>query len=177
MIEKVAARVVTKYLKKGNMARCLRDILPSTDLTKEQRERVASIVHDVVRWKKLYEHIIESSGLDHSADTYVKLAVNGMQADAHSYPFEYRYSCSSYITNVLKEYGEWAEFLNETPPTTLCVNCNKTTTAEVMEMLHEEHIPAERSILETAILTSSISKCSKVIQQRYAHVQIGRAHV
>jgi 16S rRNA (cytosine967-C5)-methyltransferase len=171
MMEKVAVRVITKYLKKGNMARCLRDILPSAGLTKEQREKISEIVHDVVRWKKLYEYILDSRGLEYTAQAFVTLAMDGAQADAHSYPFEFRYSCSPYVADVLKDHGELAEFLNETPPTALCVNFNKTNTAEVMQMLHEEHIPAERSILETAILTTSVSKYSKVIHQRFAHVQ------
>jgi hypothetical protein len=37
MEEKVAAHVITKYLKKGNMARCLRDILPSANLSSRPR--------------------------------------------------------------------------------------------------------------------------------------------
>jgi len=171
MEEKVAARIITKYLKKGNMARCLRDILPSSGLSKAQREEIAEFIHDVVRWKRLYEHIIDSRGLKHSPETYVKLAVDGSQADASSYPFEYHYSCSPYVADVLKDHGEWAEFLNEAPPTTLCVNFNNSTIDEVMSMLHQEALPAERSILKTAILTTSISKYSKVIQQHFAHVQ------
>lgn len=171
MDEKVAVRIVAKYLRKGNMARCLRDILPSADLSKEQREEIAEIVHDVVRWKRLYEHMIEVRGLTPSADTYVKLAMEGSQADASSYPFEYRYSCSPYVADILKDHAEWAGFLNETPPTTLCVNFNKSTMDEVISMLQQEKLPTERSILPTALLTTSISKYSKVIQQRFAHVQ------
>jgi 16S rRNA (cytosine967-C5)-methyltransferase len=171
MEEKVAVRVITKYLKKGNMARCLRDILPSSGLSKEQREETAELVHNVVRWKKLYGHMIDIHGLKSSPETYVKLAMNGSQAEASSYPFEYRYSCSMYVANILKDHGEWAEFLNETPPTTLCVNFNKSTIDDVMSILQQETLPAERSLLTTAIITSSISKYSKVIQQRFAHVQ------
>jgi len=171
MEETVAARIITKYLKKGNMARCLRDILPSTGLSKKQREEIAEIVHTIVRWKRLYEHMIHSRGLNDSATTYVKLALEGAQADASSFPFEFRYSCSPYVANLLKDHGDWAEFLNETPPTTLCVNFNKSTIDDVMSMLQQEALPAERSLLATAILTSSISKYSKVIQQRFAHVQ------
>jgi 16S rRNA (cytosine967-C5)-methyltransferase len=171
MEEKVAARVITKFLKKGNMARCLRDILPASGLSKKQREEIAELIHDVVRWKKLYEHIIDIRGLKPSPETYVKLALSGSQADATSYPFEYRYSCSSYVADVLKDHGDWAEFLNEKPPTTLCVNFNKSTIDDVMSMLQQDSLPAEQSILTTAILTTSISKYSKVIQQRFAHVQ------
>jgi 16S rRNA (cytosine967-C5)-methyltransferase len=171
MIEDVAVQVVSKYLKKGNMARCLRDILPSSGLSKENREKVAEIVHDVVRWKKLYEHILHNQGSEPNPRLYVKLAGEGAHAEASSYPFDYRYSCSSYVAGVLKEYGEWAGYLNETPPTTLCVNFNKTTPEQVMNLLHEDHIFSKRSILDTAILTTSVSKYSSVLQQRYAHVQ------
>jgi 16S rRNA (cytosine967-C5)-methyltransferase len=171
MEEKVASQVIAKYLKKGNMARCLRDILPSANLSKEQREDIANIVHVVVRWKRLFEHIIETRGLPGSAETFVKLAMDGAQADAASYPFEFRYSCSSYVASILKDHGDWAEYLNETPPTALCVNLNKSTTDEVISLLHQDSLAAERSVLPTALLTTSIGKYSKVIQERYAHVQ------
>jgi len=171
MDEKIATRIIIKYLKKGNMARCLRDILPSAGVSKEQREKIAELIHDVVRWKKLYEHIMEIRGLKPSAENYVKLAINSSQTSASSYPFEYRYSCSSYVAHVLKNHEELAEFLNEKPPTTLCINFNKSTVDEIMNMLHQETLPAERSLLRTAIITSSISKYSNVIQQHLAHVQ------
>jgi 16S rRNA (cytosine967-C5)-methyltransferase len=171
MDEKIAARIIIKYLKKGNMARCLRDILPASDLSKEQREKIAELIHDVVRWKKLYEHIMEIRGLKPSPENYVKLAMSHSQTYASSYPFEYRYSCSSYVAHVLKNHEEWAEFLNETPPTTLCINFNKSTVDEVMSILHQETLTAEHSLLRTAIITSSISKYSNVIQQHLAHVQ------
>jgi len=169
--EKVAIRVISKYMKKGNMARCLRDILPSSGLIKEQREEIVELIHDVVRWKKLYEHIIDIRGLKSSPETYIQLATDGSQANASSYPFEYRYSCSSYVADVLKNHEEWAEFLNETPPTTFCVNFNKSNTEDVISILRQETLPVERSILTTAILTSSNSKYSKVIKSHFAHVQ------
>lgn len=171
MEDKVAIRVTTKYLKKGNMARCLRDILPSAGVSKPQRERIAEVVHDIVRWRRLYEHIIDLQGLPFSAETYVTLARNGAQAEAASYPFEYRYSCSPYVAYLLKDNAEWAEFLNETPPTTLCVNFNKTTTENVIAMLQEESLPVEQSHLPSALLTTSLGKYSNVVSQRYAHVQ------
>ncbi len=171
MDEKVAVSVIRKYLKKGNMARCLRDILPSSGLSKTQREEIAEIVHDVIRWKRLYEHVLEIRGLTPSAETYVKLALDKSQANASSYPFEYRYSCSYYVATILKDHEDWAEFLNQTPQTTLCVNFNRSTIDKVVHMLQQETLPAERSLLPTALLTSSISKYSNVVQQRFAHVQ------
>ncbi len=171
MIDAVATQVVAKYLRKGNMARCLRDILPASHLSKNQREIVADIVHTVVRWKRLYEYLIEHQSLPHSAETYVKLAKNGPQADVSSYPFEYRYSCSPYVAEVLKNHEGWAEFLNESPPTTLCVNLNKSTLDQVLSLLQKEAFAAERSYLPTALRTTSVSKYSRAIQERFAHVQ------
>jgi 16S rRNA (cytosine967-C5)-methyltransferase len=171
MDDKIAVQVLTKYFRKGNMARCLRDILPSANLTKEQRTEIADIVHEVVRWKRLYQHIIEIRGLKDSAETYLKLAREGAQGDAASYAFEYRYSCSAYVAEVLKDHGPWAEYLNESPPTTLCVNFNKSSADEVLSLLHKESLAVERSVLQTALLTSSIGKYSKVIQEHCAHVQ------
>jgi 16S rRNA (cytosine967-C5)-methyltransferase len=171
LIEQVATQVVAKYIKKGNMARCLRDILPPSGLSKEQRETVAEIVHNVVRWKKLYDHILDTRAAEPSPGLYVKLAVEGAEAEASRFPFEYRYSCSSYVAGVLKEHSDWAGYLNEKPPTTLCVNFNKSTIERVMDLFHEEQIFVERSNLDTALLTTSVSKYSRVLQERFAHVQ------
>jgi 16S rRNA (cytosine967-C5)-methyltransferase len=171
MEEKIVTRVIAKYLKKGNMARCLRDILPSAGVSKEQREDIATLIHDIVRWKRLYEHIIDIHGLPQVAETYLQLAQQGIQAEAATYPFEYRYSCSPYVASVLENHPEWAEFLNETPPTTLCVNFNKSTLGQVNTMLKDESFLVEQSQLPTALLTTSNAKYARVLRQHYAHVQ------
>jgi 16S rRNA (cytosine967-C5)-methyltransferase len=169
--ENIAVRIVAKYLKKGNMARCLRDILPSAGLSKKQREEIAEVVHTVVRWKRLYEQMIQSRSLSNSAVTYVKLASEGAQVDASLYPFEYRYSCSPYVADFLKDHEDWVRFLNEPPPTTLCVNFNRSSMDAVISILQKEGLPAQRSILPTAVQSNSSSKYSDVIQRRFAHVQ------
>jgi 16S rRNA (cytosine967-C5)-methyltransferase len=171
MEEKVAVRVIIKYLKKGNMARCLRDILPSAGLTLQQREEVADVVHTVVRWKKLYSQMIHSRGLQDNAESYVDLALEGAHIDAASYPFEDRYSCSSYVASILQGHEEWAAYLNTTPPTSLCVNYNKSSPDEVITILTQENLPVERSILPTALRSTSASKYSMAVKQRFAHVQ------
>jgi 16S rRNA (cytosine967-C5)-methyltransferase len=171
MDEGVAVRIVAKYFRKGNMARCLRDILPSAGLSGTKREEIAEIIHDIVRWKKLYGQIITARSLPPTPETYVKLAIAGAQDEGPSFPFEYRYSCSPYIAEVLKTHADWAEFLNQRPPTSLCVNQNRSSMPHVMKMLQTEKIEARKSILDTTILTSSMSKYSEVIKQRFAHVQ------
>jgi len=171
MLEKIATKVIWKYLKKGNMSRCLRDILPSTNLTREQRESVADIVHDVVRWKRLYDLILDEEGSERTAENYVRLAVNGAQKNAHLYPFEYQCSCSDYVANLLKDQMAWAKYLNDKPPTTLCVNFNTSSTKEVVNALKKENLLAKLSKIETAVLTGSNARYSSVIKNRYAHVQ------
>jgi len=171
MIEKVAAKIVAKYLEKGNMSRCLRDILPSSNLTLEQRDSVAEIVHDVVRWKKLYDHIIKERGIKKLPETYVQLAIVKAHVGAKSLPFDYRYSCSGYLAKILKKRESLAKYLNERPPTTLCANLNKSNTTEIIKILSEEKLHATQSKLETAVLTTSNGRYSSAIKNRYAHVQ------
>jgi len=171
MIEKVSAKIIAKYLEKGNMSRCLRDILPLSNLTLEQRDSVAEIVHDVVRWKKLYDHIIKERGIKKLPETYVQLAVVKAQMGAKSLPFEYKYSCSEYVAKILKKRESLAKYLNERPPTTLCANLNKSSTQEIIDILNQEKLPATQSNLETAVLTTSNGRYSSAIKNRYAHVQ------
>jgi len=171
MIDKIATKIIDKYLKKGNMSRCLRDILPSSNLTVEQRDDVAEIVHDVVRWKKLYDHIIKERGIKKLPETYVQLAVVRAHIGEKNLPFDYRYSCSEYLAKILKKREALAKYLNERPPTTLCANLNKSSTAEIIKILSEEKLPAIQSKLETAVLTTSNGRYSSAIKKRYAHVQ------
>jgi 16S rRNA (cytosine967-C5)-methyltransferase len=171
MDEKIAARIIKKYMRKGGMARCLRDILPSAGLSREQREETAEIVHDVVRWKKLYDHLMNTRGLQPNPETYVDFARNNAHLEGASYPFEYRYSCSAYVASVLETHPKWAEYLNQRPPTSLCVNLNTSSPQKIIDILHTEKITAEPSVLATTVLTSSMGRYSRVIEQRLAHVQ------
>ncbi len=171
MIDKVATKIIAKYLEKGNMSRCLRDILPLSNLTLEQRDQVAEIVHDVVRWKKLYDTIIKERGIKKLPETYAQLATVKAHLGAKNLPFEYKYSCSEYVAKILKKRETLAKYLNERPPTTLCVNLNKSSIDEVLDVLRKEKLPAEQSNLETAILTTSNGRYSFAIKNRYAHVQ------
>lgn len=167
----VAIQVITKYLKKKNMAMCLRDILPSSDLSLEERQDVADIAHDVVRWKRLYDNILEEIGLAKNPESYVNIALEGKQNDWSTDDFEIKYSVSSYVSSLLKNKISWINFLNEKPPTTLCINFNKSNAEEVVGILEMENLPAEKSNLESAILTSSIGRYSYAVKKNFAHVQ------
>ncbi len=170
LVHEVAKQVIAKYLRKGNMSRCLRDILPASSLSKEQREQVAEIVHDVIRWKNLYDAMLEKQGLKKTPDTYVSLATTGVRNTRDVESFEEQYSCSSYVASVLKYHVDWAEYLNERPPTTLCVNFNKSSTDQVVSLLRKEQLPVETSHLETAVFTSSLGRYSSAVKENYAHV-------
>lgn len=170
-LKTVAIKLITKYLKKNNMARCLRDILPYSGLSLSERQSVADIVHDVVRWKKLYDNILDEIGLAKTPDAYVNLAIEEKQKDWSIDDFEIKYSVSSYVASILKNKIKWIKFLNERPPTTLCINFNKSDAKEVVSILEMEGLPAEKSILETAILTSSKGRYSKAVSKNFAHVQ------
>ncbi|MEM4258881.1 MAG: RsmB/NOP family class I SAM-dependent RNA methyltransferase [Candidatus Thermoplasmatota archaeon] len=170
IVHESAIKVVAKYLKKGNMSRCLRDILPSSSLSNEQREQVAEIVHDVVRWKNLYDDMIASKGLKKTPEVYVDLAVHGVRDTSGINSFEDQYSCSPYVASVLKNHLDWAKYINEKPPTTLCVNLNKSSPDQVVSLLRREQLPAETSHLETAVLTSSLGRYSSAVKECSAHV-------
>lgn len=167
----IAIKVISKYLKKNQMAMCLRDILPSSNLSLEERQNVADIANNVVRWKRLYDNILDEIGLTKSPEAYVNLALENKQNDWSTDNFEIKYSISSYVASILKNKQDWIKYLNEKPPTTLCVNFNKSNTEEVIKILETEKLPAEKSNLETAILTSSIGRYSTVVKKNFAHVQ------
>jgi len=169
--EHIAEQVIAKYLRKGNMSRCLRDILPTTQLTKQQRETVADIVHDVVRWKKLYDFLLEKNGEEKNPQRYVQCVFEKASENVQDLPSDYRYSCSSYVASLLEKKVAWAEYLNQKPPTTLCVNFNKSTRKEVEHILKEEGLPTEESTIETALRTTSIGRYSSAVKNNLAHVQ------
>lgn len=170
-IEKVAEMIIYKYLKKGNLTRCMRDILPQSGLSDNERNEVAEIVHNFVRWKRLYRFIIEERNLEEKPRNYVKLFLEGAHENASSYPFEYKYSLSDYMAEVLRDKENLAAYLNQKPPTTLCVNLNKSSTDEVIEKLKSEGIDAKKSILKTAVITSPHGRYSQIIKEKKAHVQ------
>jgi 16S rRNA (cytosine967-C5)-methyltransferase len=170
MTDDITKKIVAKYLRKGNMARCLRDILPSANLTKEKRETVAETIHTIVRWTKLYDHIMDNQGIEKTPEHYIQLAQSGAHNEHNSYPFEYQYSCSDYVAHLLNKKKEWAEYINTQPPATLCVNFNRSTISEVMTILKNENLSAEQSKLKTALRSTSLVRFSTVITNKYAHI-------
>ena len=170
--ERIALQVIAKYLRKGNMARCLRDILPSAHLPREDRRQIADLMHEIVRWKKLYGFLMEEQGIPLSPERYYITAMSRAQEQAAVLPPEYRYSCSPYVAKLFEQQHERAAYLNSNPPTTICVNQNITTRDQVLTRLQDEQIPIEKGHLSTAVLSqSSDLKNSPVVLEKLAHVQ------
>ena len=170
--EKIMLQVIAKYLRKGNMARCLRDLLPPADLSREDRRQIADLMHEIVRWKKLYAFLMAEQGTAPSPEAYYSAALTRTQEQAPALPPEYRFSCSPYIARLFQQHLDWATYLNSTPPTTICINQNIATLDHVLTRLQDGHLLVKKGRLNTAVLSmSSDLKNSSVIQERLAHVQ------
>ncbi len=177
-ITHTAEEVIERWLRKGNMAARMRDVLPKSGLSLEEREEVAEIVHSVVRWKKWYDFVMEHYSLPRKMETYVRLArspqdwesaENAVPGDRYT---EIRYSFSPHMAELIdSEFPKLREYLNREPETVLCVNYNKATKDEVIESLESEGLKAEDSVVESAIITDSRARYSKAVGEGMAQVQ------
>ncbi len=166
MIEKIAVRVIRKWMRKGNMARAMRDILPRSGLSFEEREQVARIVHDVVRYKLYYDYIMEKRGMKKNAENYVKLSLKKPKVNA---PYHIRNSLSLKLAEVTSI--EFIDIINREPDTVLCVNLAKIDRDKAIEELEREGIDAEEFIPESAIKADSKARYSSLIKNGLAIVQ------
>lgn len=166
MIEKIAARIIAKWLRKGNMARCMRDILPRSGLSFEEREEVARIVHDVIRFKRYYDYILEKRGMEKEPMNYVLLSKEKPDVEA---PKHIRYSMSKELASLTPD--EFIPIINREPDTTLCVNLNKITREKAIEKLREEGFEAREYVPETAVIVSSAGRYSSLVKEGLAMVQ------
>jgi len=166
MIEKVAAKIIAKWLRKGNMARCMRDILPHSGLGFKEREEVARIVHDVVRFKIYYDYVLEKRGLEKEPMNYIALSKEKPEMEALR---DIKYSMSTELASLTPD--EFIPIINREPDTTLCVNLNKITREKAIEKLRNEGFEAREYVPETAIIVSSAGRYSSLIKEGYAIVQ------
>ncbi len=178
-MEKIAIAIIKKWLRKGNMARCMRDVLPNAGLNFEEREKVAKIVHSVVRWKRWYDYIMDYYEIEKSAANYFKIAAGEIKINEkeveHSIPSEkfiaIRYSFSDFLAEFLRDKPDFVTHLNKEAKTTLCVNLNKADRKKAMEMLEKEGIKAHEGSIETAIIAESKARYSNLVKNGYVHVQ------
>lgn len=170
--EHVALQVLGKYCRKGNLTRSLRDFLPSADLSRTERDNVANVLHQIVRWKKLYTYLLQQEGKEATPEALLSSALSAAEQRRTNLPAEYQHSCSQYVARLFTLHPDWAEFLNSIPPTTLCVNQNLGTKAEVIDHLRMDRLPFHEGTLGTAVISpSSEIKQSSVIRERLAFVQ------
>ncbi len=169
-IERVAAKIIAKWLKKGNMARAMRDILPYSGLSYYERNTVATIVHNVVRYKKLYDYLMEKKGIPNTPYNYVKLSKNKVSWDMEI-PYHIQISASEKLAEILKDNPEFERIINREPQTTLCTNFIKITRENLIENLKLEGFEAEPYLPESAVLTVPEAKYSVAVKSGLAHVQ------
>ncbi len=164
--EKVAERVIYKWLKKGNMARAMRDILPRSGLSHRERDRVAEIVHDVVRYRRYYEFIMEKRGMRKTPENYVKLSLEKPEVEA---PKDIRHSLSPSLSEITPE--DFIPIINREPETALCINLTKISREEAMERLSREGFSSEESVPECAVITEPSGRYSSLVKDGLAIVQ------
>ena len=170
--ERTAQHILAKYLRKGNMARCLRDILPGSHLTFDERQHIADTMHTIVRWKHLYTHLLTQQGQTPNPEAFLTLAATQPLNLPPNLPPEYHYSCSPYVATIFTQHPDWADYLNTNPPTTLCVNLNKATREGVLRILHAELFHATPGQLPTAVVCpSSSAKNTTLVTEHLVHVQ------
>ncbi len=177
MIEDVALKIIRKWLKKGNMARCMRDILPHSHLTLEEREEVAKLIHDFVRFKKFYDFILEEKKMEKSGENYIKISKNreNYEEIEKKIPpkkfFEIRYSSSKEVAKILEKYKEFVGIINREPETHLSVNLIKSDRENVIKKLKEDGLKAEKYLPESSVITESRGRYSQVVKNYLAQVQ------
>ena len=165
-IDRIAARIISKYLRKGNMARAMRDILPRSGLSFEEREEVAKIVHSIVRYILYYDFLLERMNLDKSPKNYIALYHRNIDVDA---PKHVKYSLSPELASVTPD--EFLRIINREPETTLCINLPRISRKEAIEKLKEEGFEAEPHVPESAVITNSAARYSSLVKGGLAMVQ------
>ncbi len=175
--EKITERIIVKWLKKGNIARAMRDILPRSGLNSEERDEVAYIVHHIVRYKNLYDYALENEGLEKKPENYIMLFKNPKILDkyikkafkeglAHVY-----YSSSREVAKILMLYPKFAERINREPKTHIAVNLRRIKREVAIKMLRKEGFDARVCTPETCVETDPQARYSTIIKEGYAIVQ------
>lgn len=173
-IERTAVAVLRKYFRKGNMARCMRDVLPRSHLSQEERDAVAKIVHDVVRYQKYYSYLLRKNNLPYKPENYVALSTGRLklQADiSQDKLLEIRESLSNSLAHILQEKREFLRIINTEPETTLCTNFIKISREKLKSLLYSEGFDAQDYVPETALLASPGTRYSSAVREGFAHVQ------
>ncbi len=176
-IERIAERIIAKWLKKGNMARAMRDIMPNSNLSDEDREKVVEIVHHVVRFKNLYDFAMDSEKMEKNPRNYVRVFFRKKTLEryrkialeknmAHIY-----LSASAEVAKILQLYPHFAEEINKEKRTHIAVNIQKIERGEAMGILQKEGYVVKLCNPETCIGANSSAKYSSLIKNGLGIVQ------
>ncbi len=165
-IDRVASRIIHKWLKKGNMARAMRDVLPRSGLSFEDRNEVARIVHDVVRFKRYYDFVMEKRGIKKEPQNYVALSRERPEMDA---PRDIRYSLSPELAKLTPDV--FIPIINREPDTTLCVNLSRISREEASALLKREGFSSRSCVPETCLVTEPAGRYASLIKNGLAMVQ------
>ncbi|MCD6382983.1 MAG: RsmB/NOP family class I SAM-dependent RNA methyltransferase [Thermoplasmata archaeon] len=173
-LRRVAEEAVEEWIKGRRMARVLRELLPRSGLTLEERERVAETVHRVVRYQVLYEYVLERMSYPKTPRNYIKLALGeiGFNEElVEEAPYHIRVSASEAVAEVLRRDERYLSHVNREAQTYLAVNLLRTSRVEVQRTLEEEGLQAEEFLPETALRTEPRGRYSIVVERGLAHVQ------
>ncbi len=176
-VKSASARIILKWLKKGNMARAMRDILPTSGLKDDEREEVVAIVHHVVRFKKLYDFALDAEKKERNPKNYVwlffhddilnkyrKIAVQNNMIDVY-------FSASTEVARVLQIYPQFTENVNREKSTHIAVNIRKIKREDALAELKSEGYKANYCNPETCIAAKSSAKYSSIIKNGLGIVQ------
>ncbi len=176
-VNKAAEIIVYKWLKKGNMARAMRDVLPSSGLSDKDREKIAEMVHDIVRFKKLYDYALAGEGKEKTPKNYVWLAHRRELLDKYKKLafrenlHEVYLSASPTIAKIIMQYPKFGEMINREPRTHLSVNINKIEISKAIEVLKEEGVNPKKCQPETCVAVDSRGRYSTLVNDGLAIVQ------
>ncbi len=176
-VKRTAAKIIAKWLRKGNMARAMRDVLPASGLSQGERDFVAEIVHHVVRFKKLYEFAMQGEGMGISPGNYVSLffrqdllekyvniAVKEGREDVYL-------SASAQVTRILRLFPKFAKIVNDEPDTHLAVNLTRISRQDALKELRKEGRVAHPCTPETCVRTEPGARYSNLVRDGLAIVQ------
>lgn len=171
---RVAERAIERWLKGERMARTLREVLPRSGLTLEERERVAEVVHRAVRHFRLFEYLLLQKGLPPAPSNLVNMALEGAELPGElssEIPFHIRVSASEEVARAFMDHPEYIDRVNREPETYLAANLRRAGREQVKAALQEEGLTAEDFVPETAVRTESRGRYSRVVEEGLAHVQ------
>ena len=176
-VARTAMAIIRNWLKKGNMARAMRDVLPHSGLSADARDEVARVVHEVVRFHRLYDFVLSGLKQSFTPENYIYLVRNqeivkkyadiARDRNLHSIYL----SASQEVTSIMQQCPKLAGRVNTEPNTNISVNLLRITRDNAMLKLRDEKCSPKICTPETCIATASHGRYSSLIKDGFAIVQ------